>query len=204
MTRTFFTPISIIILAAFSIWFSFFISKPEIASASGIFGVRSVTIGKSFSLMVETVPPSERASPLVATMTGSQTIILGLYSLSLSATAEIILAVGSIPSFTASTWISSNTASICFCISSTGTLKTDSTRVVFSATTDVITLMPKVSLALKALRSACIPAPPEQSEPATDKHFNILYSFLMEKGKQKKLLTMQEVNLHKTCFLHWS
>lgn len=44
-----FTPISIIILAAFSIWFSFFISKPEIASASGIFGVRSVTIGKSFS-----------------------------------------------------------------------------------------------------------------------------------------------------------
>ena len=57
--------------------------------------------------------------------------------------------------------------------------------------------MPKVSLALKALRSACIPAPPEQSEPATDKHFNILYSFLMEKGKQKNLLTMQEVNLHK-------
>jgi hypothetical protein len=53
--------------------------------------------------------------------------------------------------------------------------------------------MPKVSLALKALRSACIPAPPEQSEPATDKHFNILYSFLMEKGKQKNLLTMQEV-----------
>jgi len=25
----------------------------------------------------------------------------------------------------------------------------------------------------------------------------------MEKGKQKNLLTMQEVNLHKTCFLHW-
>ena len=48
------------------------------------------------------------------------------------------------------------------------------TRLVFSATTEVITLAPYTPCAENALRSACIPAPPEQSDPAIVKHFFII------------------------------
>ena len=105
-------------------------------------GVIRSAMGKRCSINAFPIPLSESASPLVATITGSHTINGGLYVFSLSATALIISAVGNIPSFTASISTSSKTASICFSISQTGTLNTEITREVFSATTDVITDAP--------------------------------------------------------------
>ena len=72
----------------------------------------------------------------------------------------------SIPILTASGTISSNTASICSSIIFGLISWMSITRAVFSATTETITLMPNTPCAAMVFRSACTPAPPEQSEPA--------------------------------------
>ena len=54
------------------------------------------------------------------------------------------------------------------------------TRAVFSATTDTMTLMPNTPCAAMVLRSACTPAPPEQSEPAIVSTFFIEFSSFPE------------------------
>ena len=88
--------------------------------------------------------------------------------------------VESIPTFTASAPISSKTASICFSIMSGVTSWMAITRLVFSATTDTTTLMPKTPWAENVLRSAWIPAPPLQSEPATVNTLRMARTSLLE------------------------
>ena len=72
----------------------------------------------------------------------------------------------SMPILTASTPMSSKTASICRVTISGGSSWTALTRRVFWAVTAVITLIPKAPWAAKVLRSAWIPAPPPESDPA--------------------------------------
>ena len=72
----------------------------------------------------------------------------------------------SIPVLTAPTGRSVATASICAATMSGGTSCTAVTSRVFWAVSAVITLMPKTPFASKALRSAWMPAPPPESEPA--------------------------------------
>ena len=72
----------------------------------------------------------------------------------------------SIPTFTASTSISVNTASIWSQITLGEMSSMEITRSVFSATTETITLIPYTPWAAKVFKSAWMPAPPLQSEPA--------------------------------------
>ena len=88
----------------------------------------------------------------------------------------IISAEDTIPIFTASGKISLNTASICDATTSQGISYTPKTPVVFCEVTEFITLIPKTPLAANDFKSACIPAPPLESEPAIVKA--VFISFL--------------------------
>src|SRR5437016_3142783 len=74
--------------------------------------------------------------------------------------------VASMPVLTASAPMSSSTASICCATSSAATAWTVCTPRVFCAVMAVMTLAPYTSKAANALRSAWMPAPPPESEPA--------------------------------------
>src|SRR5437867_4460558 len=78
----------------------------------------------------------------------------------------MIGAVESMPIFTASAPKSESTEWICVPMNSGGRLKTPWTPTEFCAVTAVITLIPKTRKAEKVLRSAWMPAPPPESEPA--------------------------------------
>ncbi len=71
------------------------------------------------------------------------------------------------PVFTASTPMSSSTARICARTASTGRFQTPCTPTLFCAVTAVTALIPCTPRASIVLRSACTPAPPPESEPAT-------------------------------------
>ena len=75
-------------------------------------------------------------------ISGSHTTISGLYLNRAAATARIAPVSGSTPIFTASTRISENTASSWSAMTSCETLMLDSSACVFSAKTEVITLIP--------------------------------------------------------------
>ena len=72
----------------------------------------------------------------------------------------------SIPVLTASTPMSLNTASICAAIKSKGTSWMEVTATVFWAVSAVSTLIPKPPSRVMVFRSAWMPAPPPESEPA--------------------------------------
>ena len=99
-------------------------------------------------------------------MTGSTT--MGPNSLRLIATAthSIISVDDSIPVLTTSMPISCATTSIWSEITSTGTSAIDTTSKVFCAVMAVTALVPKTPCAASVFRSAWIPAPPPESEPA--------------------------------------
>lgn len=131
-----------IFLAAASISETVEICISAIFSASGIFGVSTSASGITVSIKVETAVGFINGQPFLAYITGSITTFWGLYCNSFFATAFIHSGVESIPIFTASTSISSNTASICFSIISGVISWMSITRLVFSATTETITLIP--------------------------------------------------------------
>src|SRR4029450_1358671 len=103
------------------------------------------------------------------TITGSTTNGAGC-SARKSATVSITSAENSIPVFTASTPMSPKTASSCARTNSGGTSWTAVTPTVFCAVSATTALIPWHSAAAKAFRSAWIPAPPPESEPAIVKH----------------------------------
>ena len=70
------------------------------------FGVITVAMGNSFSLMAAIALSFDRAEPLVATITGSITIFFALYFFRLAAITSISAGEGTIPIFTASGKIS--------------------------------------------------------------------------------------------------
>ena len=75
------------------------------------------------------------------------------------------------PILTASTPMSSATARTCSTIASADSGYTPVTATVFCAVTAVIAVMPCTPQRANALRSAWIPAPPPESEPAIDSTF---------------------------------
>ena len=120
----------------FSIW------QESSVSASGIFGVSRLHSG---IIPLMNAPSAElfiSSPPAVAAITGSHTTISGLYLNRAAATARIAPVSGSTPIFTASTRISENTASSWSAMTSCETLMLDSSACVFSAKTEVITLIP--------------------------------------------------------------
>ena len=86
----------------------------------------------------------------------------------------MIGAVESMPIFTASAPKSESTESICATTNSGGRLKTPWTPTEFCAVTAVMTLIPNTRNAEKVLRSAWMPAPPPESEPAIVSALGIL------------------------------
>src|SRR3954468_5167913 len=144
-------------------------SSPASTRASGRFGVITVATGTSSSTMARRAASSSSTAPDSATITGS--ITTGTRSSSSSsarATASTVSRVPSIPIFTASTPMSSTTARTCSTMNSAGTVCTPVTPTVFCAVNAAIAVIPCTPQRAKAFRSAWIPAPPPESEPAID------------------------------------
>jgi hypothetical protein len=132
----------------------------------GMFGVISVASGISRSRNALNALSSSRRAPLVAIMTGSSTTNAGRYVSSASATAWMTSALASMPSLTAPTVKSSKQASICARRKPTGGTCTALTPRVFCAVRAAMAESPCTRWAANALRSAWMPAPPPESEPA--------------------------------------
>ena len=132
------------------------------AAASAQFGVATRAYGSSRSTAATT--PSR--CPLVATSTGSTTRCGSRPAFAASATASATAGVPSIPVFTARTAKSVSTLSSCSVTVRGGSGSTASTPRVFCAVTAVSTLVPYAPRAAKTFRSAWMPAPPPESEPA--------------------------------------
>src|SRR6266536_3340699 len=132
----------------------------------------TVASGKSRSTSVSTASSCSSRAPELATRTGSTTSGTGCSSRK-STTASISGAEKSIPVLAASTPRSSKTASSCARTKSGGTSCTAVTPVVFCAVSATIALIPWQPAAAKAFRSAWIPAPPPESDPAIVKQRGI-------------------------------
>ncbi len=107
-----------------------------------------------------------KGSPDLATITGSTTSFSSRCPASVSATASMMGEVDSIPHLAASAPKSSSTERSCRATKAGGRFSTPWTPREFCAVTAVITDMPNTRNAENVLRSAWIPAPPPESEPA--------------------------------------
>ena len=150
---------------------------PDRLSASGILGVITVASGISFLISTSSASLVMSFLPLVDTITGSNTILTALYFLNSSAISSTMYGSDTIPIFTASGLISSNTASIWLAVKPFLQFIIPYTPVVFCAVSDVITLIPYTPCAANVFKSACIPAPPLQSLPAIVNTFFIISLF---------------------------
>ena len=111
---------------------------------------------------------SSRA-PDSATITGSTTTgVPGGSSSSARATASVTSTVPNIPTLTASTPMSPTTARTWASTISAGTISTACTPTVLCAVIAVIAVIPCTPQWANAFRSAWMPAPPPESEPAID------------------------------------
>ena len=137
------------------------------ACASARFGVTTVAAG-SRSTSAWRASGSSRCAPLSATITGSRTTGARRSRSSASRTASIVSTVPSIPIFTASTPMSSAPPSPGPRSPPAGTGVTPWTATVFCQVTAVIAVIPCTPQRANAFRSAWIPAPPPESEPAID------------------------------------
>ena len=108
---------------------------------------------------------SKSAVPLVEIITGSS-MTAGLYFRSTAATACIFSRFTTMPTFTASGGISSNTARSCSSTTDAFTGSTRNTPQVFWTVIAVRALIPYRPNAPMVFKSAWIPAPPLQSDPA--------------------------------------
>jgi hypothetical protein len=136
------------------------------SAASGAFGVTTVAIGSNRDRSASSASSASRRAPEVAIITGSSTIAAGRCASSASATAWMISLVASMPSLTAPIRKSSKHASSWARKNATGGTWTAVTPRVCCAVSAVIAASPCTPCAAKVLRSAWIPAPPPESEPA--------------------------------------
>ena len=134
-----------------------------------MFGVTTVARGTSCSRSACSAWGWRRRAPLSATITGSSTTGASLTRSSASLTAFTDSAEPTMPIFTASTPMSTATARTCSTIVAGGTGCTAVTAVVFCAVIAVIAVIPWTPQRAMALRSAWMPAPPPESEPAIDR-----------------------------------
>ncbi len=105
-------------------------------------------------------------SPDLATITGSTTSFSSRCCARISATASMIGVVESMPHLAASVPKSSRTERSCCATNAGGRFSTPWTPREFCAVTAVSTDMPNTRNAENVLRSAWMPAPPPESEPA--------------------------------------
>ncbi len=137
--------------------------------ASGTFGVITVTRGSSSATIAARAGSSSSTAPDSATITGSSTTgVAGSSRSRARRTACTVSAVPSIPIFTASTPMSSATARTWATMKSPGTGWMPVTATVFWAVSAAIAVIPCTPQRANALRSAWIPAPPPESDPAID------------------------------------
>jgi hypothetical protein len=129
--------------------------------------VAMVASGNSRVRIAPSASASMSGSPCLLTATGSRTTGTPAGRVaSRSATSSHVPAVPSMPILTASTPMSSTTLRNWAATASAGRLQTPWTPTEFCAVTAVMTLMPCTPWASMVLRSAWIPAPPPESEPA--------------------------------------
>src|SRR3954447_10761412 len=145
------------------------IARPSRARtrASGTFGVATAARGRMSSTSASRASGARRTAPDSATITGSTTSgVSGSASSRARATASTVGASLSMPSLIARGGRSSRIARTCASMISGGTGWTAVTPTVFCAVIAVMALVPWTPQAAKALRSAWMPAPPPESEPA--------------------------------------
>src|SRR3989442_8377189 len=139
---------------------------PDRTSASGMLGVTTSASGRSLVFSAPIASSFRRRAPLLATITGSTTRFGTRWRLSAAATASRILVLDSMPVLAASMPMSSATASICAATTSASISWMRVTARVFCAVMAVIAEVPNTPSAPNVLRSAWMPAPPPESDPA--------------------------------------
>lgn len=133
--------------------------------AEGALGVMSVACGKMCSRISCVARSSSSREPLVVTITGSQTTAPSKERRK-EATSPMTSSVPSIPSLTARGARSSLSVAIVVRSILDDGYSTFRTSWLFWAVSAVITEQPCAPSAWKACRSACMPAPPPESDPA--------------------------------------
>src|SRR5580698_5474907 len=141
------------------------IRLPVSNSASSRLGVSTVASGSKCAFTASRVPADSRLSPCFETATGSTTTGAGTPA-SLADTVSTIAADASIPVLTACTGMSPRTESSWARTESAGTSQYPWTPTEFCAVTAQTTLIPCTPRASIVFRSAWMPAPPAESEPA--------------------------------------
>jgi hypothetical protein len=141
-------------------------STPVSAAVSRRLGVITVARGNNLRFIASTASSFSSASPLLATMTGSQTYGESLFRRIASSTTSIIARLPSMPVLVASAAMSPTVWSIWSRTSDGSSSKARCTPSVFCAVMAVTALMPYTPRTEKTFRSAWMPAPPEESEPA--------------------------------------
>ena len=142
--------------------------KPASTSASGRLGVIRAAIGSSVSRSAASASLSSRRWPPLATITGSTTSgTPGACFFKDAATTPITSALCSMPVLSASAPMSVSTTSICWAMKAGSIGTTPCTPSVFWAVSAVMAVAAKPFMAVTALMSAWMPAPPPESEPAT-------------------------------------
>ncbi len=126
----------------------------------------TVASGNNFEVSAAIASSSMSFAPEVATITGSSTTLAAWWNVRRSAITLMSSALETMPIFTATGGMSENTASICAASISGGVLVTIVTPVVFCAVSAAMAVMPNTPLASMVFRSAWMPAPPEESDPA--------------------------------------
>ena len=135
-------------------------------SASGRLGVMIAARGSSFVRSASTASSRSSLAPPLATITGSTTSRVIPWSLMAFATASMISADESMPVLAARTSRSLTTASICARMRSVGSSRIWVTSTVFCAVIAVMAEVPCTPSAANVFRSAWMPAPPPESDPA--------------------------------------
>ena len=143
--------------------------SPASWRASGRLGVTTVARGRTRSIKPAFAFGSSSTAPLCETITGSTTVGAPRTRSSASTTASIVGSSPSMPTLTPSTPMSPATARTWATIISGGTGVTISTPTVFWAVIAVIAVIPCTPQRANAFRSAWIPAPPPESEPAIER-----------------------------------
>ena len=164
--RTVFAPSEWIFSAAVFISLMLLILTELSISASGMLGVTISALGR-ISSRRSSVEFFKRVVPSFERITGSTTSFSIPYRSIFSATVSTIFSLESIPSFAASQPMSLITASNWSPTNCSGRSCMPLTSKVFWAVTEVSTESPYTPRVVKVLRSAWIPAPPLESDPAT-------------------------------------
>ena len=141
----------------------------------------------------------QQARPDSATITGSSTTGVPAGSSSRAwATASVARLDPTIPIFTASTPRSCATTRTCSRMNSGGTGWTPVTARVFCAVSAVSAVVPCTPAWANALRSAWMPAPPPESEPAIERHTGTRSAMRPMIGREYDRLTMDDGAIHYT------